>query len=329
MSEEHTVDTGLTKVERCEYAPLVDSLAGALDLRQGLADAVNVASYAAMSSHISNLLNLEAGLQSALATHRRTERLQELRVTTRFQNRRRSTSPVIRPSETPMDLRGLSQGDPVVWEEVLRRYGNLVYATVRSFRLQDADALDAVQTTWMRLAENADCIHYPERLGAWLTTTARRECLRILRQTKQAPRLTDVMTDTIADPTVEPERRVIETDIARRLWSFVSELSPRQRSLLRALFTDQIRPQTTTAHTTEIPLGAIGPTRTRALAQLRGLLEKPGSTAPARAPDSKTKDFPIAPDILNPEVVRPLRQVAEQANLPVTRVYEMLGDALA
>ena len=185
--------------------------------------------------------------------------------------------PTIEKSGPPVDLRRVRGGDPSVWEEILRRYGKLVSATVRSYRLQEADALDAVQTTWLRLAENADQIQSPERLGGWLTTTARRECLRILRQAKRAPRLTDMVADTIADPLMEPERRVIETDVARRLWSFVNELSPRQRSLLRALFTDHPCPYANVVHTTGIPLGAIGPTRRRALRQLRGRLEEPQS----------------------------------------------------
>jgi len=185
----------------------------------------------------------------------------------------------IEKSGSPVDLRRVRGGDPSAWEEILRRYGKLVSATVRSYRLQEADALDAVQTTWLRLAENADQIQRPERLGGWLTTTARRECLRILRQAKRAPRLTDMVADTIADPSMEPERRAIESDVARRLWNFVNELSPRQRSLLRALFADQPRPYANVTHITGIPLGAIGPTRRRALTQLRGWLEEPQSTS--------------------------------------------------
>jgi hypothetical protein len=50
----------------CDYAALVDSLTGILDLYGGLAGAVDVAAYTAMRSHIANLLNLEAGLQAAL-----------------------------------------------------------------------------------------------------------------------------------------------------------------------------------------------------------------------------------------------------------------------
>ncbi len=65
------------------------------------------------------------------------------------------------------------------------RYGGLVMARVRSYRLQPTDALDAVQMTWLRLAENLYQIRFPERLGGWLVTTAGRECLRILRQSNR------------------------------------------------------------------------------------------------------------------------------------------------
>jgi hypothetical protein len=74
-------------------------------------------------------------------------------------------------------LSRVSDGDPTAWEEIVRRYGRLVAATVRSFRLQNADALDAVQMTWLRLGENALRIQSPERLPGWLaTTTAANAC---------------------------------------------------------------------------------------------------------------------------------------------------------
>jgi RNA polymerase sigma factor (sigma-70 family) len=170
-------------------------------------------------------------------------------------------------------LRGISEGDAAVWDEILHRYGKLVSATVRSFRLQEADALDAVQMTWLRLTENAHRVQFPERLGRWLATTARRECLRILRQAKPAPDLIDVTEGTVADPTVGPEQRVIDTDTARTLWRLVDELPPRRRAVLRMLFTDQPRPYAEVARLAGIPPGGIGPTRARALRQLRHKLD--------------------------------------------------------
>ena len=165
------------------------------------------------------------------------------------------------------------EGDPVAWEEILRRYSSVVLAKVRTFRLQDADALDAVQMTWLRLAENSHRIQHPERLRGWLATTASRECLHILHQAKRTPTPTDAVVDNVADPSVGPEQRVIDAETAQMLRSLVAELPPRRRTLLRALFTDRPQPYVELAASTGIPVGSIGPTRDRALCQLRQMLK--------------------------------------------------------
>lgn len=168
----------------------------------------------------------------------------------------------------------VSDGDSAAWEEILRRYGALVSATVRSFRLQDADTLDAVQTTWLRLAENAHHVRHPERLGGWLATTARRECLRLLRQITPISIHFETVLEAVADPSAGPERIAIEADSTRVLWQHVDELPSRRRALVRALFTDNARPYAEIASAVGIPPGGIGPTRARALQQLRERLDK-------------------------------------------------------
>ena len=173
-------------------------------------------------------------------------------------------------------LLGVSKGDPTSWNEVIRRYGALVSATVRSFRLQEADARDAVQMTWLRLAENAHRVQYPDRLAGWLVTTARHECLRIMRQAKAGAKLIDVETVIVADSAVGPEQHVIGADTTRIVWTLVDELSPRQRTVLRTLFTEQTVRYAEVARAAGIPTGAIGPTRARALRQLRDKLDAYG-----------------------------------------------------
>lgn len=126
----------------------------------------------------------------------------------------------------------------------------------------------------MRLAEHVHQIKDPDRLAGWLVTTARRECMNILYQAKFT--LFDAVAETVADPSVGPEQRVIDADTTRTLWNFVSALSPRQQAVLRALFTHHRHPYAKIARTTGIPLGGIGPTRARALTQLRNRLEQHG-----------------------------------------------------
>jgi RNA polymerase sigma factor (sigma-70 family) len=171
-------------------------------------------------------------------------------------------------------LLGISDGDPAAWDEILRRYGTLVATTVRSFRLQEADAFDAMQMTWLRLTENAHRVQFPERLGGWLATSARRECLHILRQTKLRPHLTNGMPETVPDHSAGPEQRAIDAHTTQTLRKLIDELPPRQRTLIRMLFTDNPCSYATIARIAEIPLGGIGPTRARALRQLRDKLNE-------------------------------------------------------
>jgi RNA polymerase sigma factor (sigma-70 family) len=167
----------------------------------------------------------------------------------------------------------VGEGESAAWGEICRRYGKLVSATVRSFRLQEADALDAVQMTWLRLAENAHRIRFPERLGGWLVTTARRECLHILRLANAAGGI-GIAPEAVVDPSVGPEQRVIDADTSRTLWKLVAELSPRRRTLLWTLFTDNSWSYAEVADVAGIPPGGIGPTRARALQQLRRRLNE-------------------------------------------------------
>ncbi|MBV9728077.1 MAG: sigma-70 family RNA polymerase sigma factor [Pseudonocardiales bacterium] len=167
--------------------------------------------------------------------------------------------------------------DPQAWDEIMRRYRGVVVAKVRTFGLQDADALDAVQMTWLRLAENCHRIQFPEHLGGWLATTASRECLRILRhQAQHAPTPPDAAAQRAADPSVSPEQHAVDADTAQRLWGLVATLPPRRQTLIRELFVNNPRPYAEVARTTGIPTGGIGPTRARALTQLRRRLDERG-----------------------------------------------------
>jgi RNA polymerase sigma factor (sigma-70 family) len=258
---------GPEDVERRDYAALVDSLAGTLDLRGGLREAVDVVNYTAMSSHIAGFLDLEAGLQSALAVSSRDDAELPLRA-----------SAEKAPDSVADLLLRIGNGDVAAWDEIFARYGKLVSTTVRSFRLQEADALDAVQMTWLRLSENAHRVQFPERLGGWLATTARRECLRILRQTKPAQLVIGdfigLAPGTVVDHLTDSEYRVIDADITRTLRKLVAELSPRRQTLVWMLLTDNPLSYAEVARAAGIPPGGIGPTRARALRQLRAELHE-------------------------------------------------------
>ena len=73
------------------------------------------------------------------------------------------------------------EGASRAWAEIVVRYERLVLGVVGSFRLQEADAADAAANTWLRAMEGLPALRDPDRLGGWLRTIARRECLGVLR----------------------------------------------------------------------------------------------------------------------------------------------------
>lgn len=164
------------------------------------------------------------------------------------------------------------QGDPNAWEQILSRYSGVVWAAVRSFRLQHADALDVVQTTWLRLAENLHRIQHPERLGGWLTTTANRECLHILYRAQRITTVPETVLNAAADPAAGPEQQAVNSRTVHLLWQLIATLPPRQRQVLQELFTEQPPSYTELAARIDIPVGSIGPIRRRALGRIRRML---------------------------------------------------------
>jgi len=148
------------------------------------------------------------------------------------------------------------------------RFNGLVWSTVRSYRLAQSDAADVAQTTWLRLIENLDRIKDPERLGAWLATTARRECLRHIRvHARELLTGEDVFFDTASED--RPEQPLIareRNDALRRAFTRISE---RCQALLRLLAAPEALSYDEVGAALDMPIGAIGPTRARCLEQLR------------------------------------------------------------
>ena len=138
-------------------------------------------------------------------------------------------------SEVAELVRAAAEGDQGAWNGLVDRYNGLVWSVVRSYRLSTADASDAAQTTWLRLVEHLGRLQDPERVGSWLATTARRECLRTLRHSaRQVP--TDGLPDTRSDVRVDAALLTAERD--RALWQAFGALSERCQALLRVLVAD-------------------------------------------------------------------------------------------
>lgn len=176
-------------------------------------------------------------------------------------------------------------GDQRAWDVLVERYSGLVWAVARSHRLGPSDAADVFQTTWLRLVEHLDDVRDPDKLGGWLSSTARHECLRMLRAGNR-----EVLSDDIGDraeadpirrePTPSPEAVVLASEQRAEVLAAFARLGERCRELLRLLATDPAPSYVEISQGLGMPVGSIGPTRGRCLENLRKLLADPTAGVP-------------------------------------------------
>jgi RNA polymerase sigma factor (sigma-70 family) len=168
-------------------------------------------------------------------------------------------------------------GESGAWDALVDKFAPTVWAVARGHRLSAVDAADVSQTTWLRLVENLHRIRQPERVGAWLAVTARRESLRVLRvgsrQTATGHDF-DVLPDPVPAP--PPDRGVATQEWGLMVSGLVEQLPVRSQVLLRLLSADSPLSYRDISEALDMPIGSIGPTRARALEQLRRLAVKAG-----------------------------------------------------
>lgn len=171
-------------------------------------------------------------------------------------------------------VRRAAQQDAAAWGQLVERHTGLIWSIARQYRLREADAADVVQTTWLRLLEHLDRLHDQERVAAWLATTARRECLRLVTTSRRL-----VPTDSeaavfddlaAADTSLD---RLIALEDAREVRLALRELPDRWRALMELLMAEPAPSYQAVAALLDVPVGSIGPTRGRCLRKLRDLIE--------------------------------------------------------
>ena len=164
---------------------------------------------------------------------------------------------------------GARAGDERSWVLLVDRFDRLVWSVVRHSGVASADAAELNQIVWARLAEHLPRIQHPERLGAWLVTTTRRECRRHLRlRSRVVCEDTDVIDLRLADAPAA-DTPLLEAERGGELHDAIAALPCRQRRLLTMLLHEPSITYTELAEQLDMPIGSIGPTRARALSAVR------------------------------------------------------------
>ena len=167
-------------------------------------------------------------------------------------------------------VRAAREGDSSAWDAIVERFLPLVDAIARRHRLSEADGDDVSQTVWLRLVEHLDELREPAALPGWIKTTARNECLRVLAARGRV-RPVDPQDDSGLDA-VEldvADEELLAAERRQLLREALDELPAARRELLLLLLADPPVGYEAISERLGIPVGSIGPTRARALEQLR------------------------------------------------------------
>jgi RNA polymerase sigma factor (sigma-70 family) len=162
-------------------------------------------------------------------------------------------------------------GDEAAWHEIVDRYTPLLVRVIHGYRLSAAELEDVAQTVWLRLIEQLGELREPKALPGWIVTTARREALRSARRMARV-RPHDPLDDAWSSRLVsddEPDAELERDARHAALLEGFALLSNRQRELLMLLAEDPPPAYAEISRRTGVPIGAIGPTRARALERLR------------------------------------------------------------
>ena len=169
-------------------------------------------------------------------------------------------------------------GDGRAWEALVKRYQRLVYTVVGRTGLDAHAAADVFQTVFTRLVQHLPRLSQPEKLQAWVVTTAKREALlarRIGLRTVSTTREDDEAEFDLPDDAPLAEDALAELQQLDLLRHGLDRLDERCRDLLLLLFRDEDDklPYDEVGRRLGMPQGSIGPTRSRCLDKLRRLVE--------------------------------------------------------
>jgi len=176
------------------------------------------------------------------------------------------------PDSTVRDLVARARsGDKQAWNALIERYAPLIWSICRKHRLGRADADDVGQSVWLRLVDQLDRVRDPAALPGWIATTTRRECLRILRAA-QGPYATMYPTDFESLPDRQNRMADHELLAAERhaaLREAFTHLPADGQQLISMLIADPPVPYAEISAQLGIPVGSIGPNRSRYLGKMR------------------------------------------------------------
>lgn len=170
---------------------------------------------------------------------------------------------------------GCLEGDEVAWSNLFQRYNRLIYKVPSSFGFTYIETEEIYQEIAIEIIRCLGALEDRSRLHPWIVTIARRTCIRHLRNTAKYTTVdVQLLENEIEEGVDTLDEMLIRLEEYSLIRKALAELEPRCQTILTELFLcDYKKSHMEVAELLGMPIGSIGPTRSRCLEKLRQRVE--------------------------------------------------------
>lgn len=175
------------------------------------------------------------------------------------------------------------RGEAEAWDKLVDRYQRLVYTIPRRAGLPDDLVEEVFQEVFLTLLEKLDSIEQPERLRAWLVTTAKFKTWSAVSREKIFSRSSDfenadgddfTLALDVADESPLPDEVLVEIEQQHLIRTAIESLDERSKKIIEMLY---LREPSASYSEVAAAIGvsptSISPLRARSLEKLVKLLK--------------------------------------------------------
>jgi RNA polymerase sigma-70 factor (ECF subfamily) len=135
----------------------------------------------------------------------------------------------------------LTDGDPAVEHHFVNYFAGLLMAKLRFLLSSSQEVEDLKQEVFLRVLRSlrqGTGVQHPERLGAFVNAVCHNVVVEHIRQRGRTTQWNDEAPEP-ADSRVNTEKDLVAEENQRRVRKLIEELSPKDRSILKAVFIEE------------------------------------------------------------------------------------------
>jgi RNA polymerase sigma factor (sigma-70 family) len=176
-------------------------------------------------------------------------------------------------------LRACKRGDESAWNAIVERYQRLIATIPRRSGLNEDQTADVFQEVFLTLFQKLNEIEQPEKLRAWLVTTAKFKTWGIVRSQKgfHSPETEEEMEHEMAmlpDNSPLADEVLIELEQQHLIRTAISKLEERCQKILSMIYLRNVAASyAEVAASVGVGESSVSPLRTRCLDKLAKILK--------------------------------------------------------